>query len=340
MRFVDHALIYVKSGNGGRGCVSFRREKYVPKGGPDGGDGGRGGHVILATSSQKDTLYRFHLNQHFRAKNGRHGRGQNKHGADGADLTIELPPGTLVYDAETDEWLFDLITPGQSYVAIEGGRGGRGNARFASSTNRAPRQSGPGEPGQERRLRLELKLLADVGLVGLPNTGKSTLISKLSAARPKIAAYPFTTLIPNLGLVSLDEERSFVVADIPGLIKGSSQGAGLGHRFLRHVQRCRVLVHLLDAGRVRSAAPLEDWETELAELTAFDPSLLEKKQLVAVNKMDLPGAAQALALVRSALPDQPVLGLSALSGQGLKELKLALWRLLDQDEPGSEEALW
>jgi len=318
----------VKAGDGGAGCVSFRREKYVPRGGPDGGDGGRGGHIILSASSQKNTLYRFHFNQHFRAQNGRPGQGKNKHGADGADLIIELPLGTTVLDAETGGILADLTEPGQQFVAARGGRGGFGNAHFVSSTNRAPRQAQPGQPGREVRLRLELKLLADVGLVGLPNVGKSTLISRLSAARPKIADYPFTTLIPNLGLVALDEDHSFVLADLPGLIEGASRGAGLGLRFLRHIQRCRLLVHLLDAGRIDPQKPLADLKTIRAELEAFDSTLTAKKQIVVVNKMDLTGADQALDLVRGSLPDGKVLGISAATGQGLDELKWTLFNLL------------
>jgi len=318
----------VKAGDGGAGCVSFRREKYVPRGGPDGGDGGRGGHIILSASSQKNTLYRFHFNQHFRAQNGRPGQGKNKHGADGADLIIELPLGTTVLDAETGGVLADLTEPGQQFVAARGGRGGFGNAHFVSSTNRAPRQAQPGQPGREVRLRLELKLLADVGLVGLPNVGKSTLISRLSAARPKIADYPFTTLIPNLGLVALDEDHSFVLADLPGLIEGASRGAGLGLRFLRHIQRCRLLVHLLDAGRIDPQKPLADLKTIRAELEAFDSTLTAKKQIVVVNKMDLTGADQALDLVRGSLPDGKVLGISAATGQGLDELKWTLFNLL------------
>lgn len=318
----------MKAGDGGAGCVSFRREKYVPRGGPDGGDGGRGGHIILSASSQKNTLYRFHFNQHFRAQNGRPGQGKNKHGADGADLIIELPLGTTVLDAETGGILADLTEPGQQFVAARGGRGGFGNAHFVSSTNRAPRQAQPGQPGREVRLRLELKLLADVGLVGLPNVGKSTLISRLSAARPKIADYPFTTLIPNLGLVALDEDHSFVLADLPGLIEGASRGAGLGLRFLRHIQRCRLLVHLLDAGRIDPQKPLADLKTIRAELEAFDSTLTAKKQIVVVNKMDLTGADQALDLVRGSLPDGKVLGISAATGQGLDELKWTLFNLL------------
>lgn len=341
MKFVDQAKIWVKSGDGGSGCSSFRREKYVPRGGPDGGDGGRGGHVILIASSQKDTLYRFHLNQHFRAEKGRPGQGKDKHGRNGADLNIKLPLGTLVLDPVTGAMIVDLVKPGQSFIVARGGRGGKGNAHFASATNRAPRHFQPGEPGLELRLGLELKLLADVGVIGLPNAGKSTLISRLSAARPKIADYPFTTLTPTLGVVAADEGNTFVMADIPGLIEGASQGAGLGHRFLRHVQRCRLLVHLLDAGRIDPEAPLADFEKINAELAAFDPGLAEKKQVVVVSKMDLFEDDQPLALVRRTLPGGEVFGVSAVTGQGLNELKWSLFRLLKKEEdkqPGWEES--
>lgn len=334
MKFVDEAVIWVRSGDGGAGCVSFRREKFRPRGGPDGGDGGRGGAVVLVALSQKDTLYSFHLNQHFQAEKGRPGRGQDKHGRDGADLIIELPLGTLVREAETGAVLADLTEPGQRYVVLEGGRGGKGNARFATATHRTPRQAQPGEPGREVRLRLELKLLADVGLTGPPNSGKSTLLSRLSAARPKIAPYPFTTLLPCLGVVSLGEDRSLILADIPGLIEGASQGAGLGTRFLRHIQRCTLLLYLLDAGQVDPAAPLADYEQIRLELAAFDPGLVQKSRIVALNKMDLPGTDRALAAVRAALPGTEVYGLSALTGQGLEELKEALFRRLGRAEEG------
>ncbi|MBU2550350.1 MAG: GTPase ObgE [Proteobacteria bacterium] len=336
MKFVDQATITVRSGDGGPGCVSFRREKYVPKGGPDGGDGGRGGHVLLAASSQKDTLYRFHLNQHFKAKKGQSGRGKNQHGGNGADLVIQLPLGTIVSDAETGAPLVDLSRPGMEFIVAEGGRGGQGNARFATSTNRAPRFAQPGEPGLEIRLRLELKLLADVGLIGLPNAGKSTLISRISGARPKIADYPFTTLIPNLGVVSDGGERSLVVADIPGLIEGASQGAGLGHRFLKHVQRCRLLVHLIDAGLIEADDPLRDYNRINTELAAFDPELAARRQIVVINKMDMPGADEAMARVQAALPDREVLGVSALVGTGLSELKWSFFRLLDEADEQAE----
>lgn len=328
MKFVDQAAIYVWSGNGGPGCVSFRREKYIPKGGPDGGDGGRGGNVILEASSQKDTLYHFHLNQHFKAKNGQPGMGANKHGRGAADLVITLPLGTRVFDFESGLLLVDLAKPGQQHLVAPGGQGGKGNARFKTSTNRAPRQRQPGDPGLELRLRLELSLLADVGLIGLPNAGKSTIISRVSAARPKIAEYPFTTLIPTLGMVAVGEENSFVMADIPGLIEGASAGAGLGHRFLRHVTRCRILLHVLDAGLIDPKAPLADYETVRRELLEFEPEMGQKQLLVAVNKMDLTGSEQALEAVRQALPREEVLGISAVTGQGLAKLKQSLYHRL------------
>lgn len=338
MKFVDQATIYVKSGKGGPGCASFRREKYIPRGGPDGGDGGKGGDVILIADSQKDTLFRFHMNQHFRAENGRPGMGKNRHGKSGADRIIELPLGVMVYDAETGELLTDLTIPGKPYVAARGGRGGRGNARFATSTNRAPRHFQPGEPGEELRIRLELKLLADAGLVGLPNAGKSTLISRLSAAKPKIADYPFTTLIPNLGVVPIDGYNSFVLADIPGLIEGASQGAGLGHRFLRHVQRCRVLVHLIDAGDVDPDNPLADFKKVEAELAAFDEELANKKRIVAVSKMDLTDSDIALALIKEAMPDQKIYPFSAVSGEGVEQLKWAMWELIREEASPEDDA--
>ncbi len=324
MKFVDQAVIQVRSGAGGNGCLSFRREKYVPRGGPDGGDGGRGGHVILIASSQKDTLYHFHLNQHFWAKSGGHGRGKNRTGRSAPDLLIELPVGTTVKDAETGAVLVDLVRPGQRFIVAEGGRGGRGNARFATSTNRAPRRTEPGAPGRELKLQLELSLLADVGLIGLPNVGKSTLLSRLSAARPKIADYPFTTLVPTLGVVPVGDEDAFNMADIPGLIEGAAQGAGLGHRFLKHVQRCGVLLHMLDGSRINPDAPLADYEKLNLELAAFSPDLAAKKQIVALNKLDLTESAQSFKLIKEALPNMKVFGISALTGQGLAELKRAL----------------
>ncbi len=317
--FYDEARIYVKAGDGGNGAVAFRREKYIPFGGPAGGDGGKGGDVILRVDPHMSTLYRYRRQRHFRAQRGQHGRGKNQHGARGKDLVLPVPPGTVVRDAETGEVLADLTEPGQTFVAARGGRGGRGNARFATPTNQAPRMAEKGEPGEERWLLLELKLLADVGLVGKPNAGKSTLLAAISAARPKIAPYPFTTLEPNLGVVVFDDYSSLVVADIPGLIEGASQGAGLGHEFLRHVERTRVLIHLLDG---LSPDPLADFRAINEELVAFDPRLGEKPQIVAFNKMDLPEVRERWPAVREALEREgwEVRAISALTGEGCREL--------------------
>jgi GTP-binding protein len=340
MKFVDQAVIQVRSGAGGNGCLSFRREKNVPKGGPNGGDGGNGGNVYLVATSQKDTLYRFHLNQHFRAERGQLGRGKNQHGRTGDDLIIELPLGTTVKDAETDALLVDLAKPGQRFMVARGGRGGRGNARFATSTNRAPRRVEPGQDGQEIKLNLELSLLADVGLIGLPNVGKSTLLSRLSAARPEIADYPFTTLIPCLGVVALDLDRSFVMADLPGLIENAAKGAGLGHRFLKHVQRCRLLLHMLDSSRINPTDPLADFWKINEELAAFSPDLAKKKQFLAINKMDLMGgeAAQFTPRIKAFLPEMKIFEISAVTGQGLDTLKAALFEAVIPDE--EDEAAW
>ncbi|MBU1160952.1 MAG: GTPase ObgE, partial [Proteobacteria bacterium] len=250
MKFIDEAMITVQSGDGGKGCVSFRREKFIPRGGPDGGDGGKGGDIILSTTSRKRTLYQFRYQRHFKAKNGAHGQGNQKTGKNGPNLTIELPPGTLVIDGDTGHLIKDLVDTGEIFVILKGGRGGRGNTRFKTSTHRTPRFAQPGEPGETRTLKLELKLLADVGIIGLPNAGKSTLIAAISSARPKIANYPFTTLTPSLGVVQTGWAEPFVVADIPGLIKGAHQGTGLGIKFLRHIERTRILVHLIDVSSI------------------------------------------------------------------------------------------
>jgi GTP-binding protein len=317
--FYDEAKIYVKAGDGGDGCVAFRREKYVPLGGPAGGDGGRGGDTILYVDPHLNTLYRFSKQVHFRATRGEHGRGKNQHGATGADMRVMVPPGTIIYDAGTGDLLGDLTEPGQELVAARGGRGGRGNARFTSSTNQAPRVAEHGEPGQERWLRLELKLLADVGLVGMPNAGKSTLLAATTSARPKIADYPFTTLEPNLGVVVLDPGTEFVLADLPGLIEGASEGRGLGHEFLRHVERTRVLIHLLDG---LSPDPLADFAAINRELAAFGHGLAEKPQLVALNKMDMPQVRARWPQIEAALKTQgyPGLAISALAKEGTREL--------------------
>ena len=317
--FFDEAKIYVKGGDGGNGCVSFRREKYVPFGGPNGGDGGKGGDVYLVVNPHLNTLVAFKRQRHFKAQRGGHGRGKNQTGRSGEDLVIEVPPGTVVRDAKTGEFIADLTEPGQKVLVARGGRGGRGNAAFATSTNQAPRIAERGEPGQERWLHLELKLIADVGIVGVPNAGKSTLLAAVSAARPKIADYPFTTLEPNLGVVALDEATSFVMADIPGLIEGASRGAGLGHTFLRHIERTRLIVHLLDGA---SPNPLRDYETINEELALFDEKLAAKPQLVVLNKIDLPQAQAIWPAVKEAIEarGKPILSISALTGQGVREM--------------------
>jgi GTP-binding protein len=324
--FVDEVEIHVRAGDGGRGCVSFRREKFVPRGGPNGGDGGRGGSVILEADEGLGTLLDFRYRRHYAAPRGGHGEGSDRHGANGGDLVLRVPVGTTVRERDTGLLLGDLTADGERLDIARGGRGGRGNARFATSTHRAPRHAEPGEPGEERGLRLELRLLAEVGGVGFPNAGKSTLVARLSAARPKIADYPFTTLVPTLGLVRLDAERSFVIADVPGLIPGASEGKGLGLRFLRHLERTRVLVHLLDLDPATGRDPVEDWRTIQAELRAYSPELAARPQLVAANKIDLEGAAPRLKRVvamgrRRRLPVFP---LAARTGHGLAELRAAL----------------
>jgi GTP-binding protein len=324
--FVDEVEIHVRAGDGGRGCVSFRREKYVPRGGPNGGDGGRGGSVILEADEGLGTLLDFRYKRHYTAARGGHGEGSDRHGANGADLVLRVPVGTTVHERDTGLLLGDLTSHGERLDVARGGRGGRGNARFATSTNRAPRRADPGETGEERDLRLELRLLADVGVVGFPNAGKSTLVARLSAARPKIADYPFTTLVPTLGLVRLDEERSFVIADVPGLIPGAAEGKGLGLRFLRHLERTRVLVHLLDLDPATGRDPVDDWRTIQAELKAYSPELAARPQLVAANKIDLDDTASRLKRVvaMGRRRGMPVIPLAARTGQGLAELRAAI----------------
>lgn len=287
MKFVDEVKIHVKAGDGGRGCLSFRREKFIPLGGPDGGDGGHGGNVWFRVDSGLSTLLDFRYKVHYKAERGAHGMGKNRHGKGGEDLFIKVPPGTLIYDDDTGELLADLTGTNQEICLLKGGMGGRGNARFATSTNRAPRHTQPGTPGAERNLRLQLKLLADVGLVGMPNAGKSTLIAAVSAARPKIADYPFTTLIPNLGVVAYGGYKSFVMADIPGLIQGASEGQGLGTRFLRHVERTDLFLHLVDSSSMQEGDPLENFEIINRELERHDPRLLAKPQFVVLTKQDI-----------------------------------------------------
>ena len=332
--FVDEVDIHVIAGDGGNGCLSFRREKFVPRGGPDGGDGGPGGSIYIVAAPRKNTLVDFRFHPEFKAERGQHGQGANRTGSTGRDLDIEVPIGTLVFPLDAadgaSEPLADLATDGQRILIARGGRGGRGNARFVSSTNRAPRRVEPGQPGEERRLRLQLKLLADVGLIGFPNAGKSTLISRISAARPKIASYPFTTLTPNLGVVTLSGDRSFVVADVPGLIEGAHEGHGLGDRFLRHIERTKVLVHLVDVSGASGRDPLEDFDVIQRELRLFSPAVAAKPQIVTANKVDALDDAGR----RDALTDlrQHVEGLgyafhaiSGVTGEGLPPLLEAVW---------------
>jgi GTPase len=329
MDFLDEAIITARSGDGGGGCVSFRRAKFVPKGGPDGGDGGGGGNVIIRAVTGLNSLIEFKYRRRFAAQNGRPGSGRNKTGKDGKHVVIEVPLGTLLYDEETGEPLADLTEGEQEIVLLPGGRGGKGNQHYATSTNRAPRKAQPGTPGQVRKLRLSLKYLADVGLVGFPNAGKSTLLSRLTMARPKIDSYPFTTLIPNLGVLALEAGKSVTLADIPGLIEGAGQGRGLGHRFLKHIERTRLLLHLLDITYVPHSDLLEDFLVLREELEAFDPQLLKKQQMVAINKIDLCAEAQrSLGSLVEALEkmDLEVIPISALTGRGLDSLKQALRR--------------
>ncbi len=323
----DEARIYVCSGDGGDGIITFRREKYVPRGGPSGGDGGRGGDVILRADPHLNTLINFKYQSHFKAEHGGRGGSNNKTGKDGSDMIVAVPPGTVVRDTATGEVLADLVRPGQQVIVAKGGRGGRGNARFANSRNQAPRIAERGEPGQARWLQLELKLIADVGIVGVPNAGKSTLLSVISAAKPKIADYPFTTLEPNLGVVERDH-RTVVAADIPGLVEGAHAGAGLGHAFLRHVQRTRVLIHLLDGA---SADPLADFNQINQELALFDEKLGEKPQIVVLNKLDLPEAQERWRQLRPALAARgyEALAISAATHQGIDVLVNRLFALLD-----------
>jgi GTP-binding protein len=332
VKFIDEAIITVQSGKGGRGCVSFRREKYIPRGGPDGGDGGKGGDVILKSTSRRRTLYPFQFKRQFKAQDGAHGQKQQKTGRNGSDLIIEIPPGTLVKDADTNEILKDFTTAGEFYSVVKGGKGGLGNARFKSSTNRTPRYSQPGQPAQSRVLKLELKLLADVGIIGLPNVGKSTLLSSISSATPKIGDYPFTTLTPTLGVVETGWAEPFVVADIPGLIAGAHQGAGLGIRFLRHIERTRILIHLLDAQTIDPQRPLAAYETVNRELQFFNPNLTQKSQIVVLNKMDLPGSKTAATAFVDALDDQPVFLISAVKKAGLEKLISRILELLERSD--------
>jgi GTP-binding protein len=330
--FVDEVQIEVSAGDGGKGALSFRREKFVPRGGPDGGDGGDGGSVYLVASPHLNTLVSFRFHPEFHAERGRHGQGANKTGATGRDLDIEVPIGTIAYrqDPDSGDWveLADLSSENARALVARGGKGGMGNARFVSSTNRAPRKTQPGLAGERATLRLHLKLLADVGLVGFPNAGKSTLIARISAARPKIADYPFTTLTPNLGVVTLGDDRSFVVADVPGLIEGAHAGHGLGHRFLKHLERTHVLVHLIDVSGSSGREPAQDLDVLRRELALFDADLAAKPQLVAANKIDAgadPALVEPLA-ARAAALGLPFFRISGVSGEGVPALLEAAWR--------------
>lgn len=328
MQFVDQVEIVAQGGEGGDGIVAFRREKHVPRGGPSGGDGGRGGSVALEADSKLNTLVDLRYKKNYRAEKGGRGGPNNKHGSDGQDLVIRVPTGTVVYRADTGRELADLTRDGQRVVAARGGAGGRGNASFATSTNQTPRFAEKGEPTEPVTLRLELKLLADVGLVGYPNVGKSTLISRISAARPKIADYPFTTLVPNLGVVKVDD-RSFVVADMPGLIEGAHTGAGLGHQFLRHIERTRLIVHIIDSSGLSERDPAHDFDAINEELRSYSEKLASLEQIVALNKVDIVGADQAVARVKPKLEERgyQVFEISALTGRGLQPL---LYRIADR----------
>jgi GTP-binding protein len=338
MKFVDEARLKVQAGNGGRGCASFRREKFVPFGGPDGGDGGLGGSVYLRAAPGINTLADFRVERTFRARHGTAGSGNDRTGAGGEDLYVSVPIGTIVTDADTGEQLGDLVQEGDTLLVARGGKGGWGNTRFKSSTNRAPRNYGPGLPGEKRALALELKVIADVGLLGMPNAGKSTLISAVSAARPKIADYPFTTLHPNLGVVSVGEHRSFVMADIPGLIEGAAEGAGLGIRFLKHLQRTRVLLHLVDISPPDpDADPVKDARAIVGELKKFSKDLLDKPRWLVLNKIDLLPKKEADKLcadiVRRLRWKGPTYRISAVTGAGTKELMQDVMRLIEETAP-------
>lgn len=330
MQFIDQAEICVRSGKGGDGCVSFRREKYVPKGGPDGGDGGAGGSVVIEVDPQLSTLVDLIGHVYWIAPPGNHGKGSNCTGRDAEDVVIKVPAGTLVYDRDNGVLLRDLVEVGDRVIVVRGGRGGRGNAYFASSTHQTPRESQPGEAGEERWLRLELKLIAEVGIIGLPNAGKSTLLSRVSRARPKIADYPFTTLVPNLGIVSLSGFRSFVIADMPGLIEGAHEGVGLGDRFLRHSERTRVLLHLIDLFPVEGQpTPAEAYRIVRGELEKYSAELAEKPELVVANKLDLSIEEEepALAELRKELGSD-VLAISGVTGKGVEDVVNQLWHML------------
>jgi len=325
--FVDRVTLFVKAGDGGRGCVSFRREKYVPKGGPDGGDGGHGGSVIVRAVAGADSLAGITHKKHWKAKNGQAGGSANCTGRGAEDVVIDVPPGTVIYDRERGHILKDLVHADDQVTVAHGGKGGRGNKYFATATNQAPRQSEPGDPGEERWIVLELKVIADVGLIGLPNAGKSTLLSRLSRATPEIADYPFTTKYPNLGMVSIDGERGFVLADIPGLIEGAHAGIGLGHEFLRHVERCRVLVHLVEPMPMDGSDPIANYRSIRTELQQYSQGLADKPEIVCVSKSELTGSDEVLKRLEKEI-GQSALAISAVTGQGLAQLVAEITKLL------------
>ena len=338
MKFIDEVTLYATSGHGGAGCVAFRHEKFIEFGGPSGGDGGKGGDVIFEATSGLSTLLELRHRPHQKAENGHNGMGKNRHGAGGNDLLIKVPVGTVIKDVETDDVLADLTENGQIVILLKGGRGGQGNARFASATNKAPKFAQPGEDNEERKLRLELKLMADVGLLGLPNAGKSSLISKVSAARPKIADYPFTTMVPSLGVVPYKNYRSFVMADIPGIIEGANEGAGLGHRFLKHLERSGILLHLVDISWMPERDPRAEYESINNELALFSPELAQKGQIVVITKTDLPRTKEELPAIKSWFESKgvTVFPISSATGEGvellLDEIARCLW--------GKQEEVW
>lgn len=338
--FIDRAKIRVKAGDGGNGVTAFRREKFVPRGGPSGGDGGVGGSVWMESDEGLNTLLHLRYNPEHKAERGRHGEGSNRYGKDGEDTTVKVPVGTQIFDAESNELLFDFTEPGQRYLAAKGGKGGWGNAHFATPTRRAPKFHYQGRPGQEKELQLELKLIADVGLVGFPNAGKSTLISVISAAKPKIADYPFTTLEPNLGVVDLGDYRTFVVADIPGLIEGASEGAGLGDRFLRHVERTKVILHLVDVSSLSGRDPVEDYEIINRELANYNQDLADRPQIVVATKTDAIDEPERLkAMGKRAKKDgKEFLEISSVTNTGIKELVFSVERELEKIRRETEEA--
>ncbi|AQQ72506.1 GTP-binding protein obg [Limihaloglobus sulfuriphilus] len=335
--FIDEAQIHVKAGDGGHGCMSFRREKYMAKGGPDGGNGGRGGSVYLLAAADVDTLLDFSGRPEWKAGNGLPGEGSNRFGADGEDLVIRVPVGTLVHDVDSELMIKDLNEDGMQVCICRGGKGGRGNKEFATSTHQTPRETTPGSPGQERNLRLELKLIADVGMVGLPNAGKSTLVSRCSAARPKIANYPFTTLEPSLGIVELSGYRRFVMADIPGLIEGAHQGAGLGHDFLKHIERTRTIVHLIDIAPMDGSDPADNYRVIRNELEQYSSVLGSKPEIIAANKLDL-ASGDEFDKLKAELGRDDIVGISAVTGQGLEELNEKLWKMVKSADGGQDMA--